>query len=213
MLAYLYRPQSVVSLSPQSFEFWTSGGSLLANFLHTSEPQTLSQLSGSYLAEYGWQTCPPATTPSAYLPYLMCGLVQHGFARVACPDSWPIASRKSTVAFRLNPTDDAIKRRETSPVWRTHGKTVGTLLQTVSPLTLDDMDAVCHEHAQRHSSFILRRDNKMMLAESLLALAEHDLVQMVLPRELRRTFTPIMLKRRGTTKTTSAPPASNGDPS
>jgi hypothetical protein len=75
------------------------------------------------------------------------------------------------------------------------------------------MDAVCYEHAQRHPSFVLRRDNKMTLAESLLALAEHDLVQMILPRELRRTFTPIMLKSRGAAKTATTPPTANGDPS
>ena len=200
MIAYLYNPRPRYALSRKSLEIWKNGGGILARFLHHSDPQTLSQLSGAYLSEYGWQTCPPTTTPTAYLPYLMCGLVEHGFARVACPDNWPITSKKPTTAFQLNTTADALKRRENSAVWRTHGQIIGTLLQTVSPLTLDDMDAVCREHAQRDDSFILRRDNKMTLAESLLTLAEHDLVQMILPRELRRTFTPLMLKSRRANK-------------
>ena len=212
MIAYLYRPRPRYALSRKSLETWKNGAGILARFLHRSDPRTLSQLSGVYLSEYGWQTCPPATTPTAYLPYLMCGLVEHGFARVACPDSWPIAPRKSSVAFQLNPTDEAIQRRKTSAVWRTHGQIVGTLLQTVSPLTLDDIDAVCHEHAQRNPSFVLRRDNKMTLAESLLALAEHDLVQMILPDELRRTFTPVTVKSRRASRQISRP-AANGDPS
>jgi hypothetical protein len=191
MLKYLYRPQSEAIISQQPLEFWTSGGSLLAHFLDPIEPRTLSQITNSYLLEYGRQCFPPDTTPSVYLSYLLCGLLEQGFVRVACPAYWPIGPRKSTAAFQLNPSAAARQRLETAAIWRTHGQMVGALLQTVSPLTLDDMDTACRERAQRDASFALHGHNKMTLASSLLALADHDLVQMILPREFRYTVTPL----------------------
>jgi hypothetical protein len=196
MLTYLYRSRPTAAISRNGIRFWTSGGGLLANFLHPTEPKTLSQLSGAYLSEYGWQ-CPPTTTPAAYLPYLMCGLLEHGFARVDCPPSWPTAQHKTpTLAFQLNLSDEAVQRRKTTAVWRTHGQLVGVLLQAASRLTLDEMDAACREYAKRDASLVLRSDNKMRLAESLLALANHDLVQIILPPELHHAVSPLTFEDR-----------------
>lgn len=191
MLKYLYRPQSQAVISQQPLEFWTSGGSMLAHFLDPIEPRTLSQITNSYLLEYGRQCFPPDTIPAVYLAYLLCSLLEQGFVRVACPAHWPIAPRKSTAAFQLNPSAEARHHRETAAVWRSHGPLVGALLQTVSPLTLGDMDTACREHAQQDASFARHGYNKMTLAASLLALADHDLVQMILPREFRYTVMPL----------------------
>ncbi|MCB8984477.1 MAG: hypothetical protein H6659_11675 [Ardenticatenaceae bacterium] len=100
-------------------------------------------------------------------------------ARVLCPIHWPAASlRQPPLSFRLNLSDEALRRRETAVVWRTHGPVVGVLLQTASPLTLDELEAACHEHARCHPDFTLSRHNMLFL------------VQLVLRPELRHTCLP-----------------------
>ncbi len=185
-LKYFYRSQT--SVSPQAREYWSNRGRMIGSLLHPTLPQTLPQLAAVYARRYNTDGAPA----SALVPYLsceMCHLIEHGFVRITCPAHWPTAQRPDhALTFQLNPLVETL-RREYPAVWQQHGEPViGKLLKTMSPLSLNEMDDACRLHAQRNKSFSLSPENKQVLAHSLFVLAEHDLVQLIVPSDFRHTL-------------------------
>lgn len=184
MLKYVSRLQAEVN--PEARAFWANGGWPLGSLLHPTHPQTLPQLTATFAQRHG-PKAPPLTPLAPYLAHQLCGLIENGFVRVACPTHWPIAQRPNhPLTFQLNPALESVRRQHPT-VWQTHGQTIGQLLKTISPLTLDELDDACRAYAQRDKSFPLRPGNKLALAHALLLLADYDLVQLVLPRHYRIT--------------------------
>jgi hypothetical protein len=184
-LKYFSRSQGNNGVSQSARQFWRDGGGQLGMLLHPTMPLTLLELSHIYFDREG-EAHPPETTFSGYVAYLMCGLLAHGFARVSCPRHWPVApNEQPRLSFRINPNSETVRQQHTT-AWRKYGeRIIVPSLQTLTPLTLDDLDDACRQRARHDKSFAYSPNDKFTLAESLLTLAEYDLVQLILPEDSR----------------------------
>jgi hypothetical protein len=93
--------------------------------------------------------------------------------------------RAAQIVLPHQPNSETV-RQQHSTAWRKHGeRIIVPSLQTLTPLTLDDLDDACRQRARHDKSFAYSPNDKFTLAESLLTLAEYDLVQLILPEDSR----------------------------